>query len=62
MAFSVGVLIEGISEVIEGIIEVIGACDVDGVLVGDGACFSLVLHAVNVLIPMIAAPPARRAI
>jgi hypothetical protein len=54
-AFSVGVLIEGISEVD-------GACDVDGVLVGAGASFSLVLQAVNVLIPMSAAPPARRAI
>ena len=53
-AFSVGVLIEGISEVD-------GACDVDGAVV-DGASLSLVLHAVNVLIPMIAAPPARRAI
>jgi len=68
-AFSVGVLIEGISEVIEGISEVIdgiseviGACVVDGVLEVDGASFSLVLHAVNVVIPMMAAPPARRAI
>jgi len=62
MAFSVGVLIEGISEVIDGISEVAGACDVDGVLEVDGASFSLVLQAVNVLIPMIAAPPASRAI
>jgi hypothetical protein len=48
-AFSVGVLIGGASEV-------------EGVLVVDGASFSLVLHAVNVLIPMSAAPPARSAI
>lgn len=54
-AFSVGVIIEGASEVE-------GACDVDGVLVVDGASFSLVLHAVNVLIPMSAAPPTRSAI
>ena len=60
-AFSVGVLIDGISEVIDGISEVIGACDVDGAVV-DGASFSFVLHAVNVLIPMMAAPPTRRAI
>ena len=53
-AFSVGVLIDGISEVI-------GACDVDGAVV-DGASFSLVLHAVNEPIPMMAAPPTRRAI
>jgi hypothetical protein len=53
-AFSVGVLIDGISEVD-------GACDVDGAVV-DGASFSLVLHAVNVLIPMSAAPPTRSAI
>jgi hypothetical protein len=48
-AFSVGVLIEGASEV-------------EGVLVVDGASFSLVLHAVKVLIPMSAAPPTRSAI
>jgi hypothetical protein len=60
-AFSVGVLIDGISEVIDGISEVIWACDVDGAVV-DGASFSLVLHALNVLIPMMAAPPTRRAI
>jgi len=53
-AFSVGVPI--------GASEVAGACEVDGVLVGAGASFSLVLHAVNVPIPMMAAPPARRAI
>jgi len=53
-AFSVGVTM--------GAWEVAGACDVDGVLVGAGASFSLVLHAVNVLIPIMAAPPARRAI
>jgi hypothetical protein len=33
-----------------------------GVLVVGGASFSLVLHAVNVLIPMSAAPPTRSAI
>jgi len=53
-AFSVGVLIEGISEVD-------GACEVDGAVV-EGASFSLVLHADNVPIPMMAAPPTRRAI
>jgi hypothetical protein len=39
-----------------------GACEVDGVLVGDGASFSFVLHALKVPIPMMAAPPAIRAI
>jgi hypothetical protein len=58
-AFSVGVFIEGISDV-EGISED-GACDVDGAVV-DGASFSLVLHAVNVPIPIMAAPPTRSAI
>jgi hypothetical protein len=52
-AFSVGVP--------AGASEVAGACEVDGVLVA-GASFSLVLHAVRVPIPMMAAPPARRAI
>jgi hypothetical protein len=47
---------------IAGASEVEGACDVDGVLVGAGASFSLVLQAVNVPIPMSAAPPARSAI
>jgi len=53
-AFSVGVLIDGISDID-------GACDVDGAVV-EGASFSLVLQAVNVLIPMSAAPPATSAI
>jgi hypothetical protein len=53
-AFSVGVIIGGASEVD-------GACDVDGA-VDEGASFSLVLQAVNVLIPMSAAPPTRSAI
>ena len=53
-AFSVGVIIGGASEVD-------GACDVDGAVV-EGASFSLVLQAVNVLIPMSAAPPTRSAI
>jgi hypothetical protein len=52
-AFSVGVP--------AGASEVVGACEVDGVLVA-GASFSLVLQAVKVPIPMRAAPPARRAI
>jgi len=53
-AFSVGAL--------AGTSEVAGACEVDGVLVGDGASFSFVLHALKVPIPMMAAPPAIRAI
>jgi len=52
-AFSVGVP--------EGASEVAGACEVDGVLVA-GASFSFVLHAVKAPIPMMAPPPARRAI
>jgi len=64
-AFSVGVPIGGIVEVaseVEGASELEGACDVDGVPVGAGASFSLVLQAVNVIIPMSAATPKRRAI